>query len=272
MGRSGAKAKKRTVSALAVVAALLVAPPAYAANATPASVIRFTGGDHGAVPVSGVPAAARAITALRSLFWTSLPAMAVELSGVTITNIGSTSCALPAEVSSAIIENGSVTAVRSPYFSVSADLGSANEWPSLLAPAQEFVRAQVPITHGRYLIAVGLPESLEFTQLELHPGGKAVLVIDTDAEPDAASRPVHCIDPPGNGGIRFGLGRETLVVPVPRMPAPAGGSWNPSGSAFYECTSGIISPFITWTQATELVGPGGTGLVSRDSPIWDRAP
>jgi hypothetical protein len=136
---------------------------------------------------------------------------------------------------------------------------------------------ELSASEGVQTVEFGLPGvPVQIQQLELNPEGKAVVVIVSFFDP--STEPAECIAPPGGGSIDIGLDNQTMLVPVPLMPAPAGGPENSTGSSFYECSTSAISPFVTWDQAVQMaggsalvIGPQGP-LPNVDNPIFARAP
>jgi len=223
-------------------------------------------GDHGAIPASDVPSAPPCTGAqLASTYWTSLPGnMASDLSGVTVRNRGRT-CVLPTEITSAAVVDKKGMIVRFNGFSVPTRLRVAN---AVFASPTDTHREPEFADMARAAIAVWLRRST-FPRLALSRGGEAVLVILTTSDPSVT--PTNCLAPPAGGGFAITLsGTNRLMVAVPHMPS-GGGPENPTGSAFAECSTGLVAPFVTWNEAARVVG-GPPSLPSRDSPIFDRAP
>jgi hypothetical protein len=255
-----------------------------AAQQLPAGVrlIAFTGGDHGAVATAAAsPAPACALAQLTADFWTTQPGASGELlSGVTVTNTGAR-CTLPASLTSAAVVAAASVPVRQAGFMVPSTLresvsGASLRTPTAASPVPEF--SDLPTAgRGQATVASGLPGTgVSVRQLTLDTGGKAVLVVASIFNPNVVQR--NCLAPPAGGGLTLVAAGSTLHVRVPIMPAPAGGPENRTGSAFYECSTSAISPFLTWDQASEVVGgpavvtgPHGP-LPNVDNPIYRLAP
>lgn len=205
---------------------------------------------------------------LKTTYWTSEPEMAVTLSGVTFQNTGRT-CLMPTELNYAAVVNSKDEVVHFTGFRVPTELAITSGASTLLAtPAHSRPEFANTVIH-RNIVAV-FADRFTVRQLTLPTGGRAVLVIVTAFSPNYT--PTNCVSPPKGGGFLMRLSEnENIMVPVPLMPAPAGGPENVNGSAFYECSTGAVSPFITWNEAAKVVGPPPS-LASRDSPILDRAP
>jgi hypothetical protein len=203
-------------------------------------------------------------------------------SGVTLTNTG-VACALPTEVSSAAVVDGNGAVVRQAGYNVSSTMstipsaGVATVSPDAASPEAEFVNAPIISTSGGATVYGYTADNLSVEQLELATGGKAELII-TSAFSDQAVES-SCLAPPSGGGLTIALfGSGALTAPVPMMPAPQGGADNPTGSAFFECSTSVMSPFITWDAAASFVISGiaysvqGGTVPNKDNAIWGLAP
>jgi hypothetical protein len=244
-------------------------------------LVAFTGGDHGAAAAAGASAPACALSKLATDFWTTQPGLSGELlSGVTVTNTGPR-CTLPTGLTSAAVISSSGGLVRQAGFAAPGSLRATSSGASLrpataAAPLPEFSNLATT-RRGQDLVASGLPGTVvSIRRLTLRTGGKAVLVIASAFSPNAVAR--NCLAAPAGGGLRLATAGSILHVRVPIMPAPAGGPENRTGSAFYACSTSAISPFLTWDQASSVVGgpavvtgPSGP-LPNVDNPIYKLAP
>jgi hypothetical protein len=152
-------------------------------------------------------------------------------------------------------------------------LASAN------APVAEFANMSLVSENGAQYINFGSPEmDVQVAPITLGTGGSAVVVIESFFNPTSVAS--DCLSAPGDSVLEgdFPLSSGDLGVPIPLMPAPGGGSENANGSSFYECATSAVSPFVTWNEATEMVGNGsifgdsqGT-LPGADNQILSLAP
>ncbi|MFZ2056296.1 MAG: hypothetical protein WAV54_02660 [Acidimicrobiales bacterium] len=263
------------------------APTTTEVNRTPKMrLVDFTGGDNGAIPLSDDPTAPACVSgSLTGTYWTTMPAMNIDLSGATITNTGTATCSLPTSVLSAEVVDATGAAVQSAAYTTptsipTASSGSSSATPTLpspTTPAPEFENLPVSASTSSSGGIVDLPNAnFQIEPLALEPSGKAVLIIET-VEYSGSGTP-SCIEPPAGGGILLSLGSESLTIPVPLMPAPADPADNVSGSAYYECLTGLLAPFVTWDEAVAVVGfggiesPSGVQLPQKDNVIYDLAP
>ena len=252
--------------------------------ALPAGVrlVAFTGGDHGAVAAADAsPALPCALDRLATDFWTTQPAAnSYLMSGITVTNTG-VRCTLPTGLTAAAVVAASQVPVRQAGFTAPRALrqsasGPSMRSPTVASPLPEFANLATR-KHGQETIVSGLPGmAVSVPRLTLSTGGKAVLVIASVFNPNVLQR--HCLAAPASGGLTLTAAGSTLDVRIPIMPAPAGGPENGTGSAFYECSTSAISPFLTWDQASQVVGgpavvtgPSGP-LPNVDNPIYKLAP
>ncbi len=246
-------------------------------------IVNLIGANHGATPKMNVKEFAGCTSAsLKGTYWTSLPAMSVDLSGITITNVGNLPCALPLSISAAAITGPNGARLRSTKFIAPSPMPMqpaadqqtepVGSTPSSL-PEFENVAVVPNYGGGAWLDAESLIANIHVATLTLTPRGEAVLVIYTVAPPSPSH--ASCISVPVGGSIRIEVGAQSVIVPVPSMPAPSGGNQNTTGSAFYECSTGLVTPFLTWDEAAQIVGPSGSNngrLASRNDSVLNLAP
>jgi hypothetical protein len=94
--------------------------------------------------------------------------------------------------------------------------------------------------------------------LTLAPGAKAVIVMFgsmglTVTQPDclAAGAGDHL-------AAYFSAGQSTMATIPMSTNASGPGTNNPAGSALFSCRVFVLSPVMTWSRATRLVGPVST--------------
>lgn len=218
------------------------------------------------------------VSRLHAQFWTTLPFnMSGVFSGLTITNEGGR-CALPVQVSWAGVTDARGRIIAPAGYAVPERLPDATsepgESPTARRPVPEF--ASMALDKSGTVSFASIYGAFAHAKTAVRPlvlprAGKAELVLEiwtpvTD---------VHgCLSAPKGGAIDLGISNEALRASVPVLPAPTGGSFNLSGSGYWQCSTTLISPFLTWAQAAHLVGPpsGGQSLRTRDDFVYDPAP
>jgi hypothetical protein len=225
---------------------------------------------------SGPPACT--VGQLHSQFWTTMPFnMAGVFSGLTITN-GGGRCRLPVQVSWAGVEAANGNLVRPPGYTVPKRLpGAAAQYEQQTTarhPVPEF--AAMSLDKGRPASFASIFSGFAHSTTTVRPlvlsgGGKAELVLQIWTP---VTNVDNCLSAPKGGSLALGIANQVLRARVPIMPAPSGGPFNVTGSAFWECSTTLISPFLTWAQAVALVGRpgGGQALPGRDDFVFDPAP
>ena len=177
---------------------------------------------------------------LTTAYWTSVPAMAVVLSGFDVTNSSQTACELPLSPTSVelVAADGSVV----PFVPMPGPGGinSASDFVdySMLAPSLTSSLPAVP------------PLS---SPVELLPGTEAVVVVDTITDLDPAEQSCLVGQPTDHLAVSLGRG-GAFDVAIPHSPLLQAGA-DVSGSAFLTCQQAIVYPFLTWSEAVSVVGP-----------------
>ncbi len=213
-----------------------------------------------------------------SQFWTTMPFnMAGLFSGLTITN-GGGRCALPLQVSWAGVEAADDSLLRPPGYTVPKRLpdpaAQYDQQPTARHPVPEFAAMSLdkggPASFARIYSAFAR-STTTVRPLVLSRGERAELVLQIWTP---VTNVDNCLSVPKGGALALGISNQVLRAPVPIMPAPSGGPFNLSGSAYWQCSTTLISPFLTWAQAVALVGPpgGGQALPGRDDFVFDPAP
>jgi hypothetical protein len=176
--------------------------------------------------------------------WTNLPAMSQIMEGITLTDIGSTTCRLPGFPTSLALEDASgrlVPPIALPNPSDSAtsdtdffDSGSAS------APVTDMLASF---------------SSLPTSGVTLAPGSKAVIVMFGSIDPSGAQPGCLAAGARDRLAVYFSGGQPT-VASIPSSTNVSGtGTDNPAGSALFSCSAFVLSPVMTWSRATRLVGP-----------------
>jgi hypothetical protein len=79
----------------------------------------------------------------------------------------------------------------------------------------------------------------------------------------------------GGAGDRLAIyfsSRQPTVASIPSITNVSGaGTNNPAGSALFTCSAFVLSPVMTWTRATRLVGPIST-VVTASPQLYAAAP
>ncbi|MHB8245868.1 MAG: hypothetical protein ACYDGN_11040 [Acidimicrobiales bacterium] len=220
------------------------------------------------VPTNGgSPPPSCAPSRLSTQYWTSVPGMALIVSGFNVINQSNSACTLPAYPSQVALA-GADGGVLSPVSLPTPDgktsshdfvnYPSAPDWiPSTMV---DFASDTAPLT--------------------LLPGGEAVVLLYAEEMMVGAGPPPStCINAPAGGGLGVTLGtsaNSAIVVPVPTA-SQLVSTLDPAGSAFTSCTAVLVSPFLTWHQAAAIVGtPTPTSsagpLPLADEQIYVNAP
>lgn len=225
-----------------------------------AQLIAFTS-SRGAVPASSRATSAQCSPSqLSSDFWITLPGASQGLlySGFTVTNAGLAACTLPTQLSNAVLNNSQGQAVSEPGFTATNSISSVTSSSTLASasagsPVPEFTNMELATNGGVSTVAFGdLGSPVQVQQMTLNPGGQAVVVVASFFDINALQ--TDCLASPNDGSLAASFANGTLDVAIPILAASSGGPENSTGSAFYECGTSEVSPFVSWAQAAEIVG------------------
>jgi hypothetical protein len=227
-----------------LVAACGTAVPRYSPSPTPATTPTSS---CGASQVSGQ-------------VWTDLPAMSQIMEGITLTNVSSTVCHLPGFPTSLALEDASgtfVPPITLPNLSDTAtsdtdffDSGSASAQVTDMLPSFS---------------------SLPASGVTLAPRSKAVIVM-FGSMGLSVTQPGCLVAGAGDRLAIYFSSRQPTVASIPSITNVSGaGTNNPAGSALFTCSAFVLSPVMTWTRATRLVGPIST-VVTASPQLYAAAP
>ena len=205
------------------------------------------------------------VSQLSTAYWTSLPSLTQVINGFNVTNVGTAACLLPVYPTTISI----VTADGAP--ASEPNLPTPNGTPAS-AGFVPFLTDQVGVANPSAGYAA------DPAPLQLDPGGVAVVLLYGSLPPTYGLQGgPSCQTSSTGGGLLVGLTdgmQATVAVPTAsQLVTPA----NPDGSAFVSCSATIYSPFLTWAQASNIVGSptpsSSTGsLVLSDESIYVNAP
>ncbi len=191
---------------------------------------------------------------LQAQFWYTPIGMGKDMPGFNLKNIGSHSCALPADPTSVQFVNRSgrpLAPVRVP-----SSLGpgmTTNDFAMLPLPVK-YLTVTVPVRH----------------HLVLRPGATAVLPL-LAFDNYVPRQP--CFS--GRGWVAIGLSRtRALLVRLPSADGLFGGPPDPTGSVIFSCEQVLVFPFLTWKEAVGIVGPPADPILleGRGSYLYKSTP
>ncbi len=191
---------------------------------------------------------------LETQYWTSLPGFDNQMSGFNLINRSGQACSLPVYPSSLNLANADGTPATMPLLPGPAGTKGSSDflaYGSSLAPATS---------------SFGIP--LSPAPITLAPGGTAVDILFGTVGVNQQPGDPACISTPVGGSIAVSLGNGSPVQV--HMPAKAGTSKpliDPTGAPFSSCTAMAFSPFLTWSEASNLVGAPYTRTSQGDLPL-----
>jgi hypothetical protein len=209
---------------------------------------------------------------LHSQFWTTMPYnMAGVFSGLTITN-GGGRCTLPLQVSSARAEAANGSFLRPPGYTVPKRLPDAaaqyDQHPTARHPVPEFAAMSLnkaaPASFAGIYSAFAR-STTTVRSLVLSRGEKAELVLQIWTP---VTNVDNCLSVPKGGAMALGIGNQVLRARVPVMPAPSGGPFNRTGSAFWECSTTLAVTVPQRTDAGKVAL--GTPEQGTRAPLYPR--
>ena len=168
-------------------------------------------------------------------FWYTPIGMGKDMPGFNLKNVGSRSCALPADPTAVRFVNKLGRPLAPVKVASSLGPGMTTDDFAMLPLPVKYLTETVPLRH----------------HLVLRPGGTAVLPLLAfdNYEP---SQP--CFS--GRGWVEIGLSRtRALEVRLPSSEGLFGGPPDPTGSVIFSCAQVLVFPFLTWKEAVGIVGP-----------------
>jgi len=180
-------------------------------------------------------------TQLETQYWTTFPAMDNQMSGFNLINRSGQACSLPVYPSSVYLANADGTPAKVPLLP-----GPAGEKGS-----SDFLAYGTPKAPATSSFAIPLSPA----PITLAPGGTAVDILFGTVGVNQQPGDPACISTPVGGSIAVSLGNGSPVHVY--MPANAGTSKSlidPTGAPFSSCSAVAFSPFLTWSEASHLVG------------------
>lgn len=172
---------------------------------------------------------------LQTQFWYTPIGMGKDMPGFNLKNVGSRSCALPAEPTAVQFVNKSGRPLAPVEVASSIGAGMTTDDFAMLPLPVTYLSITVPARH----------------QLVLRHGATAVLPLLAfdNYEP---SQP--CFS--GRGWVAIGLSAtRALLVRLPSADGLFGGPPDPTGSVIFSCAQVLVFPFLTWKEAVGVVGP-----------------
>lgn len=198
-------------------------------------------------------------------YWTTMPAMTQGMSGLNVTNVGTSACQLPTFPSAIGVTDSGGVAVPAATMQNATGTGQT---------AVDFVNygsASAPISANSAMPVPGGPIVLE-------PGETGVLLISTFLPVSNLNGQYGCLTAPTGGQLALSLdASDTLDAPIPATPVLIS-QIDADGSAFSTCATAVVFPFVTWQTAQSLVGPptpvsAATGVLRyADQSIYSSAP
>jgi len=193
-------------------------------------------------------------TQLETQYWTTFPAMDNQMSGFNLINRSGQACSLPVYPSSVYLANADGTPAKVPLLP-----GPAGEKGS-----SDFLAYGTPKAPATSSFAIPLSPA----PITLAPGGTAVDILFGTVGVNQQPGDPACISTPVGGSIAVSLGNESPVHVY--MPANAGTSKSlidPTGAPFSSCSAVAFSPFLTWSEASHLVGAPYARTSQGDLPL-----
>jgi hypothetical protein len=176
--------------------------------------------------------------------WTNLPAMSQIMEGITLTNTASTPCRLPGFPTSLALEDASGSVLPPIALPNPSDTATSD------TDFFDSGSASAPVTD-----MLASFSSLPPSGVTLAPGSKAVIVMFGSIDPSGPRPGCLAAGARDRLAVYFSGGQPT-VASVPSSTNVSGtGTDNPAGSALFSCSAFVLSPVMTWSRATRLVGP-----------------
>jgi hypothetical protein len=192
--------------------------------------------------------------------WTNLPAMSQIMEGITLTNIASTPCHLPGFPTSLALEDASGSVVPPVALPNPSDTGTSD------TDFFDSGSASAPVTDM-------LPNfsSLPTSGLTLAPGSKAVIVMFGSMGLSVTQPGCLAAGAGDRLAVYYSAGQPTMASIPSSTNVSGAGTNNPAGSALFSCSAFVLSPVVTWSRATRLVGPVST-VVTASPQLYAAAP
>ena len=195
---------------------------------------------------------------LETQYWTSFPALDNQMSGFNLINRSGQACSLPVYPSSLYLANADGTPATMPLLPGPAGTKGSSDflaYGSPLAPA-------IP--------SFGIP--LSPAPITLAPGGTAVDTLFGTVGVNQQPGDPACISTPAGGSIAVSLGSGSPVqVHMPTGTGTSKSLIDPTGAPFGSCTAVAFSPFLTWSEASNLVGAPYSRSSQGDLPLKNTA-
>lgn len=164
-----------------------------------------------------------------------------QMSGFNLANTSRQACSLPVAPSSLYLANADGTPATMPL--LPGPIGEEG--------MSDFLAYGSPKAPAIPSFAIPLSPA----PLTLAPGGTGVDIllgtVGVDQQPGAPG----CISTPVGGGIAVSLGNGSAIqVHMPTGTSVAKSQIDPTGAPFASCSAVAFSPFLTWSEASHLVG------------------